>query len=122
MKNRFLAKKNNFSQETIKRLSIYLNGLRRIKDEGMEIVSSDKITGFLKVSPEQFRKDLSYFGGFGKPGVGYDIQRLIDEIQNILGVDKDWQIALVGVGKLGSAMLGFDGFSKFNLKITHAFD
>ena len=116
------TKKKCFSAETIKRLSLYLRNLRRVEREGIEIISSDKITGFLDVSAEQFRKDISYFGEFGKPGVGYEVEKLISELETILGIDKKWKIALVGAGRLGSALLGFEGFLRFNLRITCAFD
>ena len=114
--------KNSFSLETIKRLSLYLRNLKRLKEQGVDVISSDKLTELLNVTPEQFRKDLSFFGGFGKRGVGYNVERLIEEIENILGVNQQWDIVLVGAGKLGSALLGFEGFSKFNLKIKYAFD
>ena len=116
------SRKNNFSSETIKRLSLYLRNLKRLKDQGIGIISSDKLTELLNVTPEQFRKDLSYFGGFGKRGVGYNVEKLIEEIEDILGVNKQWDIVLVGAGSLGSALLGFEGFSKFNIKIKYAFD
>lgn len=114
--------KNHFSSETIKRLSLYLRNLKRLKEQSVDVISSDKLTELLNVTPEQFRKDLSYFGGFGKRGVGYKVERLIEEIEDILGVNQQWDIVLVGVGKLGSALLGFEGFSKANLKIKYAFD
>lgn len=114
--------KNSFSLETIKRLSLYLRSLKRLKEQNISIISSRELTEVLNVTPVQFRKDLSYFGGFGKRGVGYKVDRLIREIEGILGVNKKWKIILVGVGKLGSALLGFEGFSKYNIKIVYAFD
>lgn len=122
MKSDKKTKKVNFSSGTIKRLSLYLRKLRNLQEEDINIISSKTITQFLDVKPDQFRKDLSYFGEFGKRGVGYDAARLIKEIEDILGISHEWKIALVGVGRLGSALLGFKGFSKFNLKITCAFD
>lgn len=116
------TKKKCFSAETIRRLSLYLRNLRKLRENSVEIVSSNEISNFSNVSPEQFRRDLSYFGKFGKRGVGYTIDTLISELESILGMDKKWNVALVGVGSLGSALLGFEGFSKFNLKITCAFD
>lgn len=107
---------------TIKRLSIYLRDLKRLKESGMKVVSSSSITESVDVSPAQFRKDLSYFGGFGTRGVGYDIDTLITAIEHILGTQRVWQIALVGVGRLGSALLSFPGFESFNLKIAAVFD
>ncbi|MCF7907728.1 MAG: redox-sensing transcriptional repressor Rex [Candidatus Omnitrophica bacterium] len=114
--------KKHFSLETIRRLTLYLRNLRKIKKQGVEVISSDKITKFLNVTPSQFRKDLSYFGEFGKRGVGYNVDFLIGQIQKIVGTHIDWNIALVGLGRVGGALLGFDGFSKFNIKITAIFD
>ncbi len=116
------TKKKCFSKETIKRLSLYLRNLRSLWSEGVEVISSDKIAAFLDVSAEQFRKDVSYFGEFGVRGVGYEVEKLISELECILGIDKKWKIALVGAGRLGSALLGFEGFSRFNFKITQVFD
>ncbi|MCF7877820.1 MAG: redox-sensing transcriptional repressor Rex [Candidatus Omnitrophica bacterium] len=113
---------NAISEETIKRLSLYLRNLRKLKENGVKIISSDKVTKLLKVSSFQFRKDLSYFGEFGKRGVGYQIDKLIKEIEKILGINKQWKIVLIGAGRLGSALLGFEGFSRFNIRIDYAFD
>jgi redox-sensing transcriptional repressor len=109
-------------QETARRLSLYLRSLKRLGLEKTETISSEEITRFLNISAEQFRKDLSYFGGFGKRGVGYDVNILRSEIEKILGINVVWKIALVGVGKLGSALLGYPGFVEFNLQIVAAFD
>ncbi len=113
---------NTICEETIKRLSLYLRNLRKLKEKGVEVISSDKITQLLKVSPFQFRKDLSFFGEFGKRGVGYRVDRLIKEIEKILGINQEWKIILVGVGRLGQALLSFEGFSRFNINISYAFD
>ncbi|MDD5565912.1 MAG: redox-sensing transcriptional repressor Rex [Candidatus Omnitrophica bacterium] len=109
-------------QETARRLSLYLRMLRRLRQEKVRIVSSDQIRRFLNVSSVQFRKDLSYFGEFGKRGVGYDVELLAKEIGKILGTDVLHEIILVGVGRLGSALLEYPGFLEFNLKISEAFD
>ena len=116
------TKKKCFSAETIRRLSLYLRNLRKFKESNLAVISSGEMSKFSNVSPEQFRRDLSYFGEFGKRGVGYEIERLISELESILGIDKRWRVALVGVGSLGSALLAFEGFSNFNLKIACAFD
>lgn len=122
MKKRNSKKKQGFALETIRRLTLYLRNLKKIRESGVEIISSGKITSFLNVTPAQFRKDLSYFGEFGKRGVGYNVDFLIKEIQKIVGMHMVWNIALVGLGKVGSALLGFEGFSKFNIRITSVFD
>jgi redox-sensing transcriptional repressor len=121
-KGKICKKKICFSPETIRRLSLYLRNLKRLKKKNIETISSDRLTQFLNVTPAQFRKDLSYFGEFGKRGVGYEVDRLIKELEIILGTNRQWKIVLVGVGKLGSALLGFPGFYSFNIKITCAFD
>lgn len=114
--------KRSFSPEIIRRLSLYLRNLKGLKEKGVDIVSSEEIAKLLNTSSPQVRKDLSYFGGFGKRGVGYQVEELAKEIEKILGINQRWEIALVGVGRLGSALLKFPGFSQFNLKITATFD
>ncbi|MBU1999241.1 MAG: redox-sensing transcriptional repressor Rex [Candidatus Omnitrophota bacterium] len=108
-------------QETARRLSLYLRSLKRLEQQ-QGVASSREITRFLNISSEQFRKDLSYFGEFGRRGIGYDIEILKKEIGKILGTNVVWRIVLVGVGKLGFALLGYPGFLEFNLQIIAAFD
>ena len=86
------TKKKCFSAETIRRLSLYLRNLRKFKESNLAVISSGEISKFSNVSPEQFRRDLSYFGEFGKRGVGYEIERLISELESILGIDKRWRV------------------------------
>lgn len=114
--------KRYIPQETARRLSLYLRSLKMLDQKKKTVASSEDITRFLNVSSVQFRKDLSYFGGFGKRGVGYEVKVLMKEIEKILGTDAVRKIALVGVGKLGSALLGYTGFPEFNLQIVVAFD
>src|SRR4030042_6846502 len=114
--------KKKYSLETIRRMNIYLRNLNKLKENNAQVISSDRITPFLNVTPAQFRKDLSYFGEFGKRGVGYNVGYLIAQIEKIVGTHLAWNIALVGLGRVGSALLGFEGFSKFNIKITIVFD
>jgi|SRR3989338_4876054 len=116
------AIKRYVPHETARRLSLYLRSLKMLDRKKKTLASSEDITRFLNVSSVQFRKDLSYFGGFGKRGVGYKVKVLMKEIEKILGTDAVRKIALVGVGKLGSALLGYTGFPEFNLQIVAAFD
>lgn len=115
-------KRKYISPETIKRLTVYLRHLEILKERGVEIISSEEITSFLNIPPAQFRKDLSYFGEFGKRGVGYNIENLIKVIKKIIGVDRENNVVVIGVGKLGSALIGYPGFSKLNINIVGAFD
>jgi redox-sensing transcriptional repressor len=108
--------------ETIKRLSLYLRILKHQKQAGKENILSSEITKYLNITPEQFRKDLSYFGSMGKKGVGYNIDLLSSNLENILGIYDESKIAIIGIGKLGSALLAYPGFFDFRLKICCAFD
>lgn len=105
---------------TVERLSIYLRAIKKFHED--EILSSQGLAELVGTSDGQVRKDLAYFGEFGVPGQGYKVGKLIEEISHILGLDKDQRIALVGVGKLGSALLGYPGFKGKGFKIKAAFD
>ena len=115
-------KKKEINLYMIKRLSLYLCDLKRLQEQGVSVISSSRIPDILDVSPAQFRKDLSYFGEFGKRGVGYNIDHLVHEIENILGANVVSDIALIGLGRLGSALLSYPGFWQFNLRITSVFE
>jgi len=108
--------------EAIGRIALYLQSLKRLSSENINTISSNQIANLLNVSPEQFRKDLSYFGEFGKRGVGYETKTLVKELESILSVDSLWEVAIVGVGRLGSALLHYQGFTDSNIKISTAFD
>ena len=108
--------------ETIKRLPIYLRRAIHLSEEGVKCVSSKEFASLLGVTPWQIRKDLSYFGGFGTCGVGYNVENLVSHIREILRLDVVRKAALVGVGNLGSAILAFPGFRPYWLDIAAAFD
>jgi len=108
--------------ETVRRLPIYLRGLMLSADSGQEHISSKALAEYVGVPSWQIRKDFSYFGDFGTPGVGYHIERLAREIKKILRLDVVRRTALVGVGDLGSALLAYPGFRTYGLDIVAAFD
>jgi redox-sensing transcriptional repressor len=108
--------------ETIRRLPLYLRGLMRLRDDGKQRISSKTLADYISANAWQIRKDFSYFGGFGKPGVGYDIGTLIKQISKVLKLESGHRAALVGVGNLGSAVLAYQGFKDFGLEIVSAFD
>lgn len=108
--------------ETVRRLPIYLRGLMVSAEQGQRHISSQSLADFVGVQSWQIRKDFSYFGDFGTPGVGYNIDRLAREIKKILRLDVIRQAALVGVGDLGSALLAYPGFATYGLDIAAAFD
>jgi redox-sensing transcriptional repressor len=104
------------------RLPIYLRALTRLQQEGHEITSSHELGRRLGISSAQIRKDLSHFGEFGKQGTGYTIKTLSTELQRILHIEREWQVALVGVGDLGRALARYGGFAHRGFRITHLFD
>jgi redox-sensing transcriptional repressor len=106
----------------IDRLPIYARALTTLEDHGRDVVSSQELGTILDVTPAQIRKDLSYFGRFGKQGRGYNVRRLAQELRQILGLDRQWSMILVGVGHLGMAILSYDGFLPQGFIIVDAFD
>ena len=93
-----------------------------LEDQRRDVVSSQELGVLLGVTPAQIRKDLSYFGRFGKQGRGYNVQRLAQELRQILGLDRQWSMILIGVGHLGQAILTYDGFQPQGFIIIDAFD
>lgn len=108
--------------ETIRRLPLYLRGLLSLLEEGQQSVSSRNLADFLGVNSWQIRKDFSYFGAFGTPGVGYNIEKLVKQVKKILKLDVVQKAALVGVGNLGLAVLAYPGFRIYDFNIAAAFD
>lgn len=106
----------------ISRLPLYLQVLNHMAKEGLHTVSSKVMAARLGTTAAQIRKDLSYFGGFGKQGRGYQIYYLIEEIQKILNMDRIWQVAVVGAGDLGRALARYQGFAKQGIEIVALFD
>ena len=106
----------------IDRLPKYARALGQLEAEGRDVVSSQELGVRLSITHAQIRKDLSYFGRFGKQGRGYNVQMLLDELRRIVGLNRQWKMALVGVGRLGKAILGYEGFSPQGFRIIAAFD
>ena len=107
---------------TITRLSIYSRYLEALAQEGVKIIASDKLAEKCGVNPAQIRKDLAYFGEFGIRGVGYFVKELLFEIKRILGLNKIWKMALVGIGNLGSALLAHQNFNRQGYEFAAVFD
>ncbi|MEZ0228517.1 MAG: redox-sensing transcriptional repressor Rex [Planctomycetota bacterium] len=104
------------------RLSLYLRFLEGLESGQKETVSSSQLARALGLTAAQVRRDLAYFGQFGFPGVGYKVANLVGEIRRILGTDRTWQVALVGAGNLGTALLRYRGFRKQGFEIAAVFD
>jgi redox-sensing transcriptional repressor len=106
----------------VSRLSLYLRELQRLVASGQQTISSSQLGTLLGFSDAQVRKDLGFFGQFGYPGVGYRCDELIRAMQDILGTNHAWNVAMVGAGNLGQALLGYRGFGRQNFAIAAAFD
>ncbi len=109
-------------QGVIERLPMYLNALLHVRGEGEQTVSSARLSDLADVNAAQIRRDLAYFGSFGKRGVGYDIPDLIDRLQRILGSDHAHRVAIVGAGNLGSAIASYDGLRDRGFIVSGVFD
>jgi redox-sensing transcriptional repressor len=106
----------------ISRLPWYLQTLNQMAREGYHTVSSKMLSERLGITAAQIRKDLSFFGGFGKQGTGYKLFYLIEQLQSILNLDRTWAVALVGAGDLGSALAHYQGFADRGIQIGLMFD
>ncbi len=115
-------KYHRIPDETVRRLPIYLRGLLFLSEQGQQSISSGELADFVCANASQIRKDFSYFGAFGTPGVGYDVKRLITQIKRILNLSIVQRAALVGVGNLGSAILAYPGFKMYGFDVAAAFD
>jgi redox-sensing transcriptional repressor len=109
-------------EATIRRLSRYSRCLEEMDGMGEKVVSSAQLASKCLVNAAQVRKDLAYFGEFGIRGVGYYVKDLLQDIKRILGLNKEWRMAVIGIGNLGSALLSYKDFLKQNYKIVAAFD
>ncbi len=110
------------SNSTIHRLSIYYRALLTLEREGFETISSKELARREKLTPAQVRKDLSFFGSFGTRGLGYPVKELKARIAEILGLNKLWNVAMVGVGNVGSALVSYKEFAKQGFIIRLLFD
>jgi redox-sensing transcriptional repressor len=108
------------SPSVIPRLSVYYRVLCAYKDSG--VISSDRLSQLTGRTAAQIRRDIAYFGQFGTPGRGYIVEELKKRILEILGIDKLWNVALIGVGNLGAALLSYKGFKDQGFNIVAAFD
>jgi redox-sensing transcriptional repressor len=109
-------------EATIKRLSVYARYLSNLDAQDRRVISSAELAEECGMNAAQIRKDLAYFGEFGVRGVGYYVKDLLFDIRKILGLNKSWRVALVGVGRLGEALLSYGNFVKQGYHFVAAFD
>lgn len=106
----------------VSRLSLYLRETQHLLSAGQNTTSSTHLGSLLGVTDAQVRKDLAYFGQFGHPGIGYKCDELARSIREILYTNRNWNLALLGLGNLGRALLGYKGFGRQGFKIVAGFE
>jgi redox-sensing transcriptional repressor len=116
------AGKKKISESTIRRLSLYYRALSLLEKENYETISSRELAKREKLTPAQVRKDLSFFGSFGTRGLGYPVTDLKERIAKILGIHRVWNVAMIGVGNIGSALVSYKEFQKQGFAIKLVFD
>ncbi|MFC7682061.1 redox-sensing transcriptional repressor Rex [Paenibacillus sp. GCM10028914] len=115
-------KSDKISEAVVRRLPVYLRYLNELHIREVATVSSQELGQKLDLNPAQIRKDLAYFGDFGRKGIGYDVSYLIEKIRHILKLDQQINVVLVGAGNLGQALSNYNAFLKDNMKIVAIFD
>jgi len=110
------------AESTVRRLSLYLRFLEEFEAHGIETVSSDALATRGGTTSAQVRKDLSCFGSFGKRGLGYSVPELAGRLRGILGLDRRYRVAMIGAGKIGSALVRYRGFRERGFDIEGIFD
>ena len=113
---------DSISELTIARLSIYLRCVDQLLEMGVETVSSQDLAQRFNLNSAQIRKDLAYFGEFGVRGVGYNVRELRQYVVEILGLDRERRLVIVGAGNLGSALCHYSGFSGGNFLVVGVLD
>jgi redox-sensing transcriptional repressor len=110
------------AESTVRRLSLYLRFLEEFEDQGAETVSSDALATRGGTTSAQVRKDLSFFGSFGKRGLGYQVPTLISQIREILGLNRRYRVIVIGAGKIGSALVQYGGFRARGFDLVAIYD
>ena len=110
------------ADSTVRRLSIYLRFLEEFEEHGLATVSSDELARRGGTTSAQVRKDLSFFGSFGKRGLGYSVPELSTSLREILGLGKEWRVVIIGAGKIGAALAQYRGFRQRGFVIVAAYD
>jgi len=110
------------AESTVRRLSIYLRFLEEFEGRGLATVSSDELARRGGTTSAQVRKDLSFFGSFGKRGLGYSVPELATALREILGLGREWRVVIIGAGKIGAALTQYRGFQQRGFRIVAAYD
>ena len=114
--------RNDVPEVVVARLPQYVRVLNTLLSDGVQVANSQMLGEKLQVTSAQIRKDLSYFGRFGKQGRGYSVRHLLDELKQILGLNSQWNVVVIGVGRLGRAILSYPGFTPDGFHLVAALD
>jgi len=110
------------AESTVRRLSLYLRFLEDFEQRGQPTISSDELARRGGTTSAQVRKDLSFFGSFGKRGLGYPVAELTAQIREILGLGREWKVYIIGAGKIGAALAGYRGFRDRGFVVIAVYD
>src|SRR5260221_13224696 len=110
------------SDSTVRRLSVYLRFLEQANAQARPTISSGELARLGGTTSAQVRKDLSFFGSFGKRGLGYAVPELTRRIRDILGLERGYRVVLVGAGRMGRALVQYHGFPQRGFHITAIYD
>jgi redox-sensing transcriptional repressor len=110
------------AESTIRRLSLYLSFLEEIEARGVATTSSDDLARLGGTTSAQVRKDLSFFGSFGKRGLGYSVPELSSRLREILGLERQWRVCIIGAGKIGAALARYPGFAERGFIVSGVYD
>jgi redox-sensing transcriptional repressor len=110
------------ADSTVRRLSAYLRFLEDFEGRGLTTISSEELAQRGGTTSAQVRKDLSFFGSFGKRGLGYSVPELTKQLRDILGLGREWRVVIVGAGKIGAALAQYRGFRQRGFVILRAYD
>ncbi|MCC7053660.1 MAG: redox-sensing transcriptional repressor Rex [Gemmatimonadaceae bacterium] len=116
------APDRHIAESTVRRLSLYLRVLEQTAARGQQTISSDALAEDGGTTSAQVRKDLSFFGSFGKRGRGYDVSELVIRLREILGLEREWKVYILGAGKIGSALVSYRGFSQRGFRVLGIYD
>jgi redox-sensing transcriptional repressor len=122
MNSQATAPLKRIADSTVRRLSLYLRFLEEFETAGLTTVSSGELAARGGTTSAQVRKDLSFFGSFGKRGLGYQVAELTQRMRRILGLDHDWRVIIVGVGKIGAALAQYEGFRQRGFRVVGLYD
>jgi redox-sensing transcriptional repressor len=110
------------ADSTVRRLSLYLRFLEEFEHAGLTTVSSEELAARGGTTSAQVRKDLSFFGSFGKRGLGYQVAELTQRMRRILGLEREWRVVIVGIGKIGAALAQYEGFRERGFHVIGLYD